>query len=97
MIMIPEQYFFEGETTVVCQKCGLKHTISFSGVNPSGIEEAIEEAMVSDGWGVVSMTCPDCYDPLDERKAVDAMMLEDIDLDDDEDDEWSWDEVEHYR
>lgn len=87
--MIPEQYFFEGETKVTCQKCGLNHTVSFSGVNPSGIEEAIEEAMISEGWGVVSMTCPDCYDPAEERRAVDLLMQEDIDLDE-EDDDWEW-------
>jgi len=94
--MIPEQYFFEGETNVTCQKCGLQHTISFSGVNPSGIEDAIEEAMVSEGWGVVSMTCPDCYDPGEERRAIDLLMQEDIELEDDDDD-WEWDGFDYTK
>ena len=79
---------------VTCQKSGLAHTVYFSWVNPAGIEEAIEEAIASEGWGVASMTCPDCYSPEDERRAIDELMQEDIDLDDldDLDDEWEWDD-----
>ena len=74
--MFPEQYIFEGETKVKCTRCGYVHTVSFSGINPSSIEQAIEEAMASDGWGVVSMTCPDCYDPLDEQQQRDRELEE---------------------
>lgn len=80
--MIPEKYCFEGEAIAKCSRCGLVHTVSFSDISPATVEQAIESAMELDGWGVASMTCPDCYDPLDEQRARDELLEEDMELDD---------------
>ena len=79
--MFHERYIFEGETVVNCAKCGVVHTVSFSGMNPSTIEQALEEAMEIDGWGVVSMTCPDCYDPMEEQRMRDEEIEDASNLD----------------
>lgn len=90
---LPEQYCFEGEALTTCTRCGLHHTIYFSGAYPMGIQEAMEEALLADGWGVASMTCPDCYDPLDEQKARDEEIEEWLDLEEDmEDEDWEMEE-----
>jgi hypothetical protein len=69
--MFSGQYFFEGEAKIRCVKCGYSHLLSFSGMNPGSIEQSIDEALLSEGWGVASMTCPDCFDPQEERRLQD--------------------------
>jgi len=76
------KYFFEGETVITCTHCGLVHTVSFSGKHPSSIESSIEDAIEEDGWGVASMTCPDCFDPLEEQRARDQEMEDLSEMDD---------------
>ena len=94
--MIPERYCFEGEAPVKCSRCGVKHMVSFSGINPMSIEQAIEEALEADGWGVASMVCADCFDPEEERRALDAEIEDEYDANfldyDDEDDYMEEDE-----
>lgn len=60
--MLPEKYCFEGEAIVVCSVCGKSHTLSFSGMNPCSIEEAIEEALTMERWGANGTVCTDCYE-----------------------------------
>ena len=79
------QYIFEGEAPVKCSKCGYTHTIYFSGAYPTTIRCAIEEALQSERWGVDSMTCPDCYDPMDEERAIDELIEQEFDEDWDDD------------
>lgn len=76
-----------------CKRCGFKHVLSFSGSNPMSVNDAMEEALLSEGWGVASMTCPDCYDPLIEQRAEDEAIEEWTELEEDyEDDDWEWEE-----
>lgn len=92
--MFPEKYCFEGETIVKCSHCGITHTVSFSGVNPLTIEQAIEEAMEADGWGVASMMCPECFDSMEEQRERDALIEESADFDniDDYEDYYEYEE-----
>lgn len=92
--MFHEKYFFEGETVITCSKCGVVHTVSFSGMNPCSVEQAIEEAMECDGWGVASMTCADCYDPMEEQRQRDAEIEETDIFDDFEEDYMDYEDDE---
>jgi len=92
-----DHYCFEGETRIKCTKCGLEHVLSFSGSNPASIDDAIEEAIQSENWGVASKTCPDCYDPLDEQRAEEEQIGRWLELEEeydygDYDDDWDYEE-----
>jgi len=84
------RYIFEGEAPIKCSKCGFTHTLYFSGVSPCTVKQAINEALESEQWGVSSMTCPDCYDPLDDVPCGDTLIDEEEAYDDDDlyDEEW---------
>lgn len=84
-----KQYVFEGQAPIKCSKCGFTHTIYFSGSYPMNIQGAIDEALQDERWGVDSMTCPDCYDPLVEEEALDRIIEEEFE-DDWEDDAWEY-------
>lgn len=81
------QYIFEGETKLRCSKCGLVHNLYFSGEYPEGVVQAIHDAMRLEGWGVSTITCPDCFDPQKENYLFeeDAGILDEYsDYDEDE-------------
>lgn len=55
-------YCFEGVMKVTCKSCKRVHELTFNGGNETNsIEEAIEDALTTDGWLVSKLICPECH------------------------------------
>lgn len=51
-----ENYSFDGMGPVRCSKCGFTHELVFSGTDLDTIDDAIDEALLEDGWDVGDIT-----------------------------------------
>lgn len=66
------EYEYEGTAEVVCNQCGDRYEIAFYGndIDHPKIENAIEEAMLEQGWqkGI----CPTCLEESEDDESTDT-------------------------
>lgn len=71
-----DTYSFDGMGPVRCSKCGFTHELVFSGTDMDTIDDAINQALLEDGWDVEACICPDCRDPNDIKREEEEDALE---------------------